>query len=155
MPKGMHTTEEQIRRIINLSESRIEQKVIADELGISVATVGRIQKKYNIPASNRYNGGMISSGIIDNCIEKQDDYREVETNNVNEFGTIVAEKVITLLGANTSFIYTVGTKMPVVKITTNNSTDFIIDLKDLVAFGNEILDVADKVTDMKRNVWNI
>ena len=43
--------------------------------------------------------------------------------------------------------------MDKVRITTNNSKDIIIDVKDLVSFGNELLDMADKIIALSKIPW--
>ena len=152
--KRIRLTPEQKETIKSMSEKKIEQRVIAETIGCTKETVGYWQKKFGIPASNRYGGGMVSSTLMDPepfSVRIPEKYEE----STNIIGVTVAEKVVTLVGTNTTFLYTIGTKMNSCKITTNNASDIVIELKDLVAFGNEILDVADKIQEMKGNSWSV
>lgn len=154
MPKTL--SPEIIEQIKSMSEKRIEQKVIAETLGISIPTVSRYQRHFNINASNRYNGGAISQSMQDDVVTG---FRKAEQRNGADCERqprewcMVAEKVVTMVGIDTGFIYTMGTKMDHIKITTNNSEDITVSLEELVAFGNEILDVAESVQKIKSNVW--
>lgn len=155
MPRGKYLDEDQIARIKSMSEKKYTQAEIADMVGCSIATVRRHQQQFDIPASNRYSGGMISQGTRDESIS----FKKAESRNGGPRETqprewcMLAEKVCTVVGIDTGYIYTIGTKMDHVKITTNNSEDITIDLKELVAFGNELLDVAEMVQKIKNNVW--
>lgn len=148
-----YITDEQIEMIRSMSEKRIEQKVIAEQLGISTPTVRRYQKKFGLLASNRFNGGVVSQSIRDTTVDfKKDEQRngEWEDKHPREW-CMLAEKTCTLVGIDTGYMYTIGSNDDHVKITTNNSEDIIISLKQLVAFGNEILDVAESVQKLKNN----
>lgn len=155
MPKRI--SDEQIEMIKSMSEKRLEQSVIAETVGVSIPTVRRYQNEFDVPASNRYGGGVISQGTHDEPVS----FKKAEARNGGPREVqprewcMIAEKVITLAGIDTGFIYTIGTKMDHIKITTNNSDDIVIELKDLVAFGNELLDIAEDVQQLKNNVWSL
>lgn len=150
MPRGIRLSEEQISEILKLSEMKLTQKDISERTGVSVPTIRRIQQGEHIPASNRYNGGMISSSIREN---PSVGVKSVREDIPNDCGVIVAEKVVTLVGSRTAYMYTIGTRTKTVSITTNsNEKDFVIEVKDLVAFGNELLDVAEKLQNLKNEL---
>lgn len=149
-------TEETKEAIRSMSLKKLTQVEIAEKLGVSISTVRRYQNYDNIPASNRFRGGMLSSKygepVTDISIKpvevpvlekKEPEHRDYVT---------IADQIIALTGNVTSYIYTIGSKKDHVTITTNNEQDLIIDLKSLVAFGNEILDVAERLEKIK-NVW--
>ena len=150
MPRGVRLTDEQHDEILKLSEMKLTQNDISERTGVSVPTIRRIQQEALIPASNRYKGGVVSSGNRENPSVGVKSMREEYD---NDCGVILAEKVVTLVGSRTAFMYTIGTRMKNVLITTNsNEKDFVIEIKDLVAFGNELLDVADKLQNLKNEL---
>ena len=153
MPKGVRLTEEQTTKIRSMTVQRYTQVEIAECIGISIDTVRRIQKKYELPASNRYNGGLISSGEQRETPKIESKPDEEPRKITNDCGVVVAERLITFAGKNTGYLYGLETKMDKVRITTNNSKDIIIDVKDLVSFGNELLDMADKIIALSKIPW--
>ena len=153
MPKGVRLTEEQIMKIRSMTVQRYTQTEIAEAIGISIDTVGRIQKKYGLLASNRYNGGMISSGEQRETPKIESKPNEEPRKVTNDCSVVAAERLITFAGKNTGYLYGLETKMDKVRITTNNSKDIIIDVKDLVSFGNELLDMADKISALSKIPW--
>ena len=150
-------TEETKEAIRSMSLKKLTQGEIAEKLGVSVSSVRRYQNYDSIPASNRYRGGMISSNygdsMTDISIKPVEDavpvYQKKESER-HEY-VAIADQTVTLTGNATNYIYTICSKKDHVTITTNNEQDLIIDLKSLVAFGNEILDVAERLEKI-RNV---
>lgn len=146
-------SEDQIEQIKSLSMQKIEQNVIAEMVGCSVPTVRRYQQHYNIPASNRYRGGVLSEGVVPSPVstEKNEAILELKPKE----WVVLAEKNVVLYGHKTGFSYAVGTKGNEVRIKTGYCEDIQIGIKDLVAFGNEILDVAEAIQQMKKDVFSI
>ena len=148
-------TEETKEAIRSMSLKKLTQGEIAEKLGVSVSSVRRYQNYDNIPASNRYRGGAISSNYWDTMtnisVKPVEDavpvYQKKEPER-HEY-IAIADQIVTLTGNATNYIYTIGSKKDYVTITTNNEQDLIIDLKSLVAFGNEILDVAERLEKIK------
>ena len=148
---GRRMCEDDIEKIRSMSEQRFTQIEIANAVGCSVQTVRRFQQRFAIPASNRYNGGLLSSDEereVPKMETKPTEQKTVE----NHCGVTVYERNVTFAGAKTGFLYGVGTSQDVVKIVTNGG-EFTIKTKDLVAFGNEMLDVVEKLMDLQRVPW--
>ena len=152
MPKGHVLTDSEIARIKTMSEQRLTQPEIAETVGVSVSTVQRLQKRFSIPASNRYNGGFMSSDETRE-VPKVDAKPKSQANK-NQCGVTVAEKTITFVGQGTQFIYGItGHNLDSIRITTNNEKDVVLDAKDLVSFGNELLDIAEKIMALQKIPW--
>ena len=153
MPKGVRLTEEQTTKIRSMTVQRYTQVEISEALGISVNTVSRIQKKYGLLASNRYNGGMISQAEEREAPKITSKPEDQPKKPMNDCSVVAAERIITFTGKNTGYLYGLETRMDKVRITTNNSKDIVIDVNDLVSFGNELLDMADKIIALSRIPW--
>lgn len=152
MPRKSKLTDEIKERIRSMSEQRYTQREIAEMVGCSIQSVRRVQQDSDIPASNRYSGGALATcdlREVPNMVSKP----EQDQTKPNHCGVVVAEKNITFVGERTQFLYGIGTTMDSVRITTNNNNDIVIEAKDLVAFGNELLDIAEKIYSLQKIPW--
>ena len=155
MPKRL--SPEQIETIKSMSEHHHSQLEIAEAAGCCKGTVGKYQAELDIPASNRYGGGALASTMRDEAVS----FRKAEQRNGGERERqprewcAIAEKSYTLMGIDTGYMYNVATNSDEVIITTNNKNDVHIELKNLVAFGNELLDVAETIQKIKENRFGI
>ena len=59
------------------------------------------------------------------------------------------DKTIKLQGATTKYEYTVGMHSDLLKVNPGYTAELEIDLKDLVAFANELIDVAELIGAMR------
>lgn len=149
-------TADKIERIISMTEQRYTQAEIAKEVGCSVSAVRTYQRKENLPASNKHGDGRRGISAIPPTFEAGEASDDKTYNLGSGEWIILADKTIKLAGVMTGYKYIVGAHDKSIKIDTGyNDSVLEVDLKDLVAFGNELLDVADMIATLKKNVWEI
>lgn len=152
---GAKLTQDRIDKIWSMTEQRCTQADIARVVGCSIGTVKAYQKIQRLPASNRHGDGNTGVNAIPPVFKKESEEQIEPDTKPNEW-VALEDKTISLLGLKTNYRYIVRMHGDIIKIETGyNEEPFEIDIKDLVAFGNELLDVADSITKMKKNVWQI
>lgn len=135
--KAIH--EEQLEKIKRMTEEGYTQKDIGDLLGVTKSTIGYYQKKLDLKASNKWHFGETASKKPVN----------LEVKKPKKQYTIVAEKTVKLTGKATKFEYSFGTNSKAVSINPGYSEKIEIDLKDLLNFSNELIDVAETLEKMR------
>lgn len=148
MPREI--SQEQIDMIKSMTEQRFSQQAIQDKTGISKTTIRKYQRLSNLPASNRHEGGTRVLNSIPPVFEKEE--KKEPEKNPGEW-LILHDKTLELVGIKTNYKYTISRQSNEVVIDPLYSESLKISIDDLVAFGNELLDLADVLNDMKRNVW--
>lgn len=149
-----------IEKIVELTKQHLPQDEIAEKAGVSIDTVRRYQQKANLPASNR-------SWVSGQYLKKPSKpVKPVETDEPVEEPTTIKEDTmvetkpgewisvddasIKISGKKTSFGYTISLLSGDILISTGYGADIPIDSRDLVAFGNELLDMAEKIENIKK-----
>ena len=149
-----------IEKIVELTKQHLPQDEIAEKAGVSVDTVRRYQQKAGLPASNR-------SWVSGQYLKKPSKpTKPVESAESTEEPTPVKEDImaatkpgdwisvddasIKISGKRTGFGYTISLLNGDITVNTGYGGDIPIDSRDLVAFGNELLDMADKIEQIKK-----
>lgn len=153
-----HLSKEKLEKIEALSKSKWRQADIAKEVGCSVDTVRDHQQRLGIPASNRFepSGQYLPKKPV--AIKPETFKEEVMAISAPKNQTKpgewveIVEAAIKLTGSKTSFTYTIGLLNSEITIHTGYGDPIPLDARDLVAFGNELLDMADKITALKNNL---
>lgn len=140
-----------IEKIRNMTIHGATQREIAEVIGCTTVSVSYHQKKMGLKASNKWEFGGTAEKYP---AVKEDGTDTVKIQNESKEHFIsIAQKTLRFTGARTTFEYECGTNMNCVRILTGyneneETVGFEIDIKDLVAFGNEILDVAEYISKM-------
>ena len=149
-------TPDMLETIKSMTMQGYSQNAIGDELGVRGTTIGYYQKKLGLAASNKWDFGGTAEKhpepIYKDKSEETEEVKEVQEPIKQEpkrpkFIDVV-DKTIIFTGSKTNFKYTCGNHLDNVKIEIGYSADIEIDVKDLVAFGNELLDVAEEIANM-------
>lgn len=144
--------EEQKKTIKEMLEHRYDYRSIAEKVGVCEATVARYKKLLNeecgIEASNRWNGGIVSSGIIPKNF-KEEVREESQRNDITKF-VVDVEQTTTMKGALTTFVYGYSTKTEILSVETYNSNNFELCINDIVGFANELLDIAVQIEKLRK-----
>ena len=143
MPAKVFNAEiaETVRR---MTEEGYSQSRIAKEIGVHSTTIGHWQKKLKLKASNKWHFGESAKMEPIQLSEE----KEKPTKPSKKFTKIV-DKTLKLQGSTTKYEYVVGMHSDVLKINPGYSSDIEIDLKDLVSFANELMDVAEEIEKMR------
>ena len=137
--------EEMKNRIVELTLNGHRQKDIAHQTGYSLPTIRKIQKERCCePLWNS------KSGAVPNFVKKEPKLDPVEHNY-----TLINNKTLEVVGIGTQFVYTVSTKGKDLTINTGYCPEFAIDLKDLVNFANELMDVAQMAEQIRSNKFSV
>ena len=129
MPKVI--PQETLDKVLPLYKVCSSYAEVADKLGISTATVGRIVRKSGY---DRYHvGGMISRDIPVSCIE-----------STSKSYLHTTARTVKLRSDVTGFVYTVSTETDVVEIESDTAL-MQISTKLLTQFMNEIKDVQSMI----------
>ena len=159
-----------IEKIEQLSKQKIPQDEIADLVGVSKRTVRRYQQKAHIPASNRGipTGQYRKDEPVWPVADKNEEVKMVKfdpsklktastdtvtaTSDIQKSGAWISvdDASIKISGKKTSFSYTISLLSGDILINTGYGADIPIDSRDLVAFGNELLDMAEKIEQIKK-----
>lgn len=131
--------EKDLEIIKRMTEEGYSQKDIGEKIGCHSTTIGYYQKKLNLKASNKWHFGETASKEPVN----------LEVKKSKKKYTIVAEKTIKLTGKATKFEYSFGTNSKNVTINPGYSESIEIDLKDLLNFSDELIDVAETLEKMR------
>lgn len=168
-------TEDQINKILNMSVHRYTQDRIAEEVGCSMCTVRYYQQKNGLPASNRSEPSVCELSKEElskvpsrqSAIETRDEKDEnpqkvVELPSFNP-GPIakpvqkksddwidIEDAAIRFRGNKTGFAYGMALNGSDLTIDTGYCKTFTLDVKDLVSFGNELLDIAEKFCKVEK-----
>lgn len=151
-------TQEKLDKIEALSRSRWRQSDIAKEVGCSIDAVRNHQQRLGIPASTRFEASGQDRPPKKIKIDLKAEVKEpmvpnVPKNQANPGEWIsIAEAAIKITGNKTSFTYTIGLLNSEITIHTGYGDPIPLDARDLVAFGNELLDMADKITSLKNTI---
>lgn len=151
-------SQEMLDKIEALSKSRWRQADIAKEVGCSVDTVRAHQQRLGIPASTRVEASGQYPAKQPVAISPDTFKEEVMAISAPKNQTKpgewveIVEAAIKLTGSKTSFTYTIGLLNSEITIHTGYGDPIPLDARDLVAFGNELLDMADKITALKNNL---
>ncbi len=130
-------------QVVKMTTAGHTQKEISKMLGISTMSVSRIQKERNaVPPDAK--GGWVAKRVI--CPKAE------EPEETRESFTLVSNRTIELVGVMTGFKYTGSVKNKDLQIETGYGDVFVIDIKDLANFSNELLDVAIALEKMRKNV---
>ena len=157
--KGGKLTAEQLKMIEDLSNHKFDQLIIAEKVGCSVWTVRRYQQLTGIPASNRTEPSGQHKKKIEETNQKEDIVVEEKTVaaenkkpiNNGDYVTI-ANASISVSGNRTGFTYEMQLLGGEIIITTGYGEPIPLDARDLVAFGNELLDMAEKINQFKKMI---
>lgn len=137
-------TDGQIDAIKRLTMEGYTQSQIADRVGITKSTVAYYQKKFELKASNKWHFGETASNEPISVKEEKID----KPKKPEKKWTTVADQTLILNGVDTGFVYTIGAKSDIVKIDPTYGPSIEIETKDLVAFGNELVDIAERLCKM-------
>lgn len=143
-------TKDEIEMIRSMTEQGCTQAAIAEALNTSNTTIRYHQNKLGLKASNKWHFGE----SVKKDGEIFDTTKPVKQKPKEQY-LIVTEKTVNFHGAKTGFNYVVNSNAKGIVINTGYCEPLEIDLKDLVSFGNEILDIADEITKMKANVFEV
>lgn len=149
-------TTEQKDMIRSMSDNHYTQREIADRVGCSVPTVGRYQKLFNIPASNRYNGGVISQNFREEP-KVENKTETVAATKSDEFTpeyVLLDEKICRFAGVESCVEYTMSTMRDYVTITHGEGV-LQIEIKYLPDMIRELQDVVKAVEKLKGDKWSI
>lgn len=141
--------------IRTMTEAGASQRDIADQFGVSDATIGYWQNKLGVKSKNSNRGGRISSiGNIPNFTEKSE---SKDTNGAYypSEEVITVDKTLKLNGVKTGFNYTIGLHNDNVLVETGYGDPFRIDLKDLAGFSNELIGILETIQKMKKDIFCI
>ena len=152
MPAGHRLGPDAIETIKSMTIHGGTQRAIAREVGCEASTVAYHQKKLGLKASNKWKFGGTAEKYPTIKEDDRKDTVKVQEQPKEHFIS-VSQKTVRFTGARTGFEYEAGTNINCVKILTGYNENeetigFEIDIKDLVAFGNEILDVAEYISKM-------
>ncbi|WP_458459316.1 hypothetical protein [Pseudobutyrivibrio sp.] len=140
--KGLNDNEKEMIKKLTLEGKT--QAEIGDMFGVSSTTIYYYQKKFNLKASNRWHFGESAERLPDCGPVKV----HVSEEEAQTWVQMVTHKVL-LNGRKTGFDYEIENNGISLTILTGYSDPFEIDIKDLVAFGNELLDVAETLCKLK------
>lgn len=140
MPRKI--SDEAIETIKKMTMEGAYQSKIGEVLGIHATTVGQYQKKLGLKASNKWHFGESAS-------KEPLQLKEVKPPKPKKKWTNIVEKSVKLQGSQTKFEYSFGTNSKDLSIKTGYSNDVEIDMKDLVVFANELVDIAEMMSDLK------
>lgn len=126
----------------NMTENGCSQSQIGEKIGVHPTTVGKWQAKLELKASNKWHFGETAKkeGI---------QLKEEKPPKPKKKYTTIVDKTIKLQGATTKYEYTVGMHSDLLKVNPGYTAELEIDLKDLVAFANELIDVAEVIEAMR------
>lgn len=155
MPRGVKMSKEKIETLERMTREGYTQGQICEAVGFGVETVRKYQKIAGLKASNRWRYGESAEIRVPDLGGNEIIPLNPETVPQPVPGEWVqlTYKVIRLKGVRTNFDYEIGLFDTALKIKPGYSEDIEIDLKDLIAFGNEILDVAEKINELKGGKW--
>ena len=151
MAKGYRITEEQIATIKSMTANGATQIDIAEKVGLSKRSIANVQKNNHLKASTKWKFGETAE------MDEVDKYKKVEKpiQNQKEIRkpewVKLTEKVVTLTGTMTKFEYTIGLHDKMLKVNPGYSEEIELDLKDLAAFANELMDMVDIISRMKKD----
>ena len=141
---GKKYTDEQVNTIRKMTMGGYTQSQIAEEIGASKAGVAYYQKSLNLKASNRWHFGESASKDPISVVEEP----IVVPKKEKKKWTIIADQTLILTGANTGFSYTITTSNEIVKIEPTYGPSIEIESKDICSFGNELIDIAERLHQM-------
>lgn len=144
MPRGIRVGDEMRDRIADMTRAGHTQEEIARMTGLSKAAVRRAQIARNIAPSS-IKGGWTARRVV--CQKRAEPEQQTKEDYV-----LLDNKTISLVGFKTSFRYTCGIKQKDLTIETGYGEPFVIDIKDLVGFANELLAVAEKAEAMRKDI---
>lgn len=160
MPRGIQITKQQKSEICRLTKEGYSQPEIGARVGLCKRTVSIIQKENHLRASNRWRFGeeafdenMIRMPVAMKDEQKTTDEKPVErtekmAKNESQKWVAVTQKAIKLTGERTKFTYELKFEDTFLTVDSGYDEPIKIDMKDLVAFGNELLAVADEISKM-------
>lgn len=129
MPKMI--PQETLDRVLPLYKACSSYAEVADKLGISTATVGRVVRESGY---DRYHvGGAISKGVSVSCVE-----------STSKSYLHMAARTVKLKSDITGLVYTVSTETDVVEIESDTAL-MQISTKLLTQFMNEIKDIQSMI----------
>lgn len=149
MPRGMRVGEEIKERIKELTDEGWTQEAISTSVGLSKSTIHKIQQEMLVSPLYHNRGGWHAKTIANEVRSKGREQQQTESY------VMVNNKTVELIGINTGFKYTAMTKGKDLSIETGYGEPITIDLKDLVNFSNELMSVAEKIEEMKKDVWSV
>lgn len=159
MGKCNKLTKEDKDTIRRMTTEGYSQNAIADKIGCQGSTVGYHQKKMGLKASNKWKLGEpveihpeVQMTEEEKVVEPQE---EKKPERKVEHFVSVTDKNIDLVGSKTNFEYKVWLKASVIRINPGYTAEIEIDEKDLVAFGNELLEIADMITQMRADKYSL
>lgn len=143
---GKKITDEQIERIKKMTLGGCTQFHIAEDIGVSKGAVAYYQKKLNLKASNKWHFG--ESAFIEpvSVIEGPKDVQKKPRK-----WTSIVDQTIVLTGVSTNFSYTIGTNSDIIVIEPTYGPKIEIEMKDVCAFGNELIDIAERLNQTISN----
>lgn len=144
-------SEEDLMTIKRMTMEGYSQKDIGNKVGVTGSTIGYHQAKLGLKASNKWHFGETAEKEVPQLKSEKPKLPEPE---VGTFVT-VADKTLKLVGNRTGFQYECGVTKTGLTIMTGYGDPMEIDLKDLVNFGNELLDIADMINKMKADRFSL
>ena len=143
-------TAEQIEEIKRLTKEGYTQSEIARRVGgVSKATIAYHQKAAKLKASNKWTFGEQASmepvSVVEKAVEKP--------KKPEKKWTTVVDQTLQLTG-DTGFGYTIGMKSDIVRIEPTYGPAVEIEVKDLISFGNELIEIAEKLNNMINSAKN-
>lgn len=141
MPKKRYN-DEVMERVRSMTENGFSQGQIGETIGVHATTVGKWQKKLGLKASNKWHFGETAKkdGI---------QLKEEKPPKPKKKYTKVVDKTIKFQGTATKYEYVIGMHSDLLKINPGYTAEIEIDLKDLVAFANELVDIAEAIEKMR------
>ena len=156
MPRGRRLTSEEKDKIRSMIERNCDRQTIADELGVSVVTVTRYRKECGVDfACHRtsHNGKIVHD--VPPVFPEEENKAIIKASKPLRLDSlIVAEKTLIIKGVGTGFNYKISTVSEDVIIETGYNEPFKIDMRDLLGFAKELVQVAEKLDNMKKHVWD-
>lgn len=141
MPKKRYN-DEVMETVRSMTEKGFSQERIGEKIGVHATTVGKWQKKLGLMASNKWHFGETAKkdGI---------QLKEEKPHKPKKKYTRVVDKTIKFQGTATKYEYVIGMHSDLLKINPGYTNEIEIDLKDLVAFANELIDITEVIEKMR------
>lgn len=163
MGRARHFTDEELNVIRSMTEHGATQHAIADELKTTKTTIRRYQIAMGLKASNKWKFGESVKIEPDDFLKEPEEVvkekviepEPIKMEEPKQKFVAISDMSVRLTGAKTGFGYECSTNSKSVKIVFEYSEPIEIDVTDLVTFGNELLDVADILSQMKTNTMNV
>lgn len=144
MGRRKNFTPEQIDIIRRMTMEGYVQDDIAKNLDTTKTTIRRYQYKLGLKASTKWSATKGETAKKEPLNLKEESVEPKQKRGDQKFVTMTS-RLIKFTGTRTNFTYEYGMDNTTLRIETGYSGPFDIDLKDLVSFGNELLDVAESI----------